>query len=219
MAISGHYNGKYFNWQKLVGEFGGKANLFKFEEHIKETSDVLDFGCGGGYLLANINTRGRKIGIEVNPVARAEAKKKGIECLEDMTKVDDASVDVIISNHALEHVDNPFFYINEFKRVLRPNGKIVLCVPHETNAKVNGNDSNMHLYTWSPQNLYNLLTVNGFKVYKCQRLCHAWMPNCRQIQSLVGWNLFNKLCFLYSKMIRQYQVIAVAAKGNQRQKK
>lgn len=218
MDTSNYYNRKYYNWQKSVGEFGGKANLFKFEKYIEKTSDVLDFGCGGGYLLANINTQGRKIGIEVNPVAREEAKKRGIECLEDITKVDDASVDVLISNHALEHVDNPCFYINEFKRVIRPKGKIVLCVPHETNGKVNYKDSNMHLYTWSPQNLYNLLTVNGFKVNECHRLCHAWIPNCRQIQSLVGWNIFNKLCILYSKMKRRYQVIAVATKRNQRRK-
>lgn len=43
-----YYDEKYFEWQKTVGEFGGKANLFKFEKYINEDSDVLDFGCGGG---------------------------------------------------------------------------------------------------------------------------------------------------------------------------
>ena len=43
-----HYNAEYFEWQRRVGEFGGKANLFKFEEYIEDNSDILDFGCGGG---------------------------------------------------------------------------------------------------------------------------------------------------------------------------
>lgn len=43
-----NYDKKYFDWQKTIGEFGGKANLFKFEDNIKNTDTVLDFGCGGG---------------------------------------------------------------------------------------------------------------------------------------------------------------------------
>lgn len=43
-----YYGEKYFEWQKAVGEFGGRANLFKFEKYIKENDNVLDFGCGGG---------------------------------------------------------------------------------------------------------------------------------------------------------------------------
>lgn len=42
-----YYDKKYFEWQKRAGEFGGVANLFKFEEYISKNSDVLDFGCGG----------------------------------------------------------------------------------------------------------------------------------------------------------------------------
>lgn len=47
-----HYNEDYFNWQKNIGLFGGWANSTKFEQYITKEDDVLDFGCGGGYLLA-----------------------------------------------------------------------------------------------------------------------------------------------------------------------
>ena len=73
-----YYDKKYFDWQKSVGEFGGKANLFKFEEYISETSDILDFGAGG-YLLSNISKQGRKIGVEINVSSRTEAETMGIE--------------------------------------------------------------------------------------------------------------------------------------------
>ena len=52
MSFKEHYDEKYFSWQKLVGQFGGEANKIKFDNFIKENQKVLDFGCGGGYLLS-----------------------------------------------------------------------------------------------------------------------------------------------------------------------
>ena len=205
-----YYDEKYFEWQRQVGEFGGKANLFKFEKYIGANSDVLDFGCGGGYLLKNVETTGRKIGVEINPVAREMAKQNGIDNVVDsIKKIDDNSIDVLISNHALEHVDNPVGYINEFKRVVRSGGKIVIVVPHEVSEVVNKDDINMHLYTWSPQCLYNLLFTCGIEEISCERLCHAWMPGYIKVQKKVGWKNFHKLCSLYSKKKKIYQTVAI----------
>lgn len=75
MEISKHYDHDYFKWQKSLGEFGGWANLSKFSEFIKETDSVLDFGCGGGFLLKNLNCK-KKFGIEINIPALENAKKK-----------------------------------------------------------------------------------------------------------------------------------------------
>ncbi|UCE39033.1 MAG: methyltransferase domain-containing protein, partial [Thermoplasmata archaeon] len=72
----GRYGKEYFDWQKNIGSFGGLANLFKFKEFINPTDTVVDFGCGGGYLLRNLQCK-EKMGIEVNPHARQEAKRNG----------------------------------------------------------------------------------------------------------------------------------------------
>lgn len=204
-----HYDEKYFEWQRKVGKFGGIANLFKFEEYIESDSDILDFGCGGGFLLSNIQTSGKKIGVEINPSARDVAKQNGIECFDDIKKVDENSIDILITNHALEYVDNPIMYICEFKRVVRNNGQVVIVVPHEVSDVVKVNDKNMHLFTWAPQNLYNLLTICGIEVIRCERLCHAWMPHYLEVQQEVGWEEFHRLCVLHSKETKQYQTIAV----------
>ena len=53
-----HYDDKYFEWQKQIGEIGGILNKFKFEEHIQNDNiTLMDFGCGGGYLLNNFNVK------------------------------------------------------------------------------------------------------------------------------------------------------------------
>ena len=73
-----HYNKEYFDWHKQISRFGAKANKFKFENEINKSDHVLDFGCGGGYLLSGLDCD-KKYGIEINPPAIEEAKKNGIE--------------------------------------------------------------------------------------------------------------------------------------------
>lgn len=116
-AATAHYDAGYFEWQSKIGRFGGWANVTKFSNFIRPDFNVLDFGCGGGYLLANIDCR-EKIGIEVNPVARAEAQRQGIRAVEFASEVDDAWADLVISNHALEHCSNPLRELQQ----LRPEG-------------------------------------------------------------------------------------------------
>ena len=51
-------------------------NFHTFSDFIKETDKVLDFGCGGGYLLNELNCAD-KYGVDINPVALEEASKWG----------------------------------------------------------------------------------------------------------------------------------------------
>ena len=76
MSSKDHYDEKYFSWQKYVGKFGGQANKIKFDNLICENQKVLDFGCGGGYLLSSYNNIER-FGVEINETAIEEAKKNG----------------------------------------------------------------------------------------------------------------------------------------------
>lgn len=124
------YNKKYFNWQKDIGKFGGLANKFKFEEHIEKDDVVVDFGSGGGYLLGVVECRD-KLGIEINKVARREASSNDIRSVSSIDEVDDDYADVIISNHALEHVDCPLEIIKRLKPKLKNEGKIIFVVPHQ----------------------------------------------------------------------------------------
>lgn len=163
----------------------------------------------GGYLLKNINTFGKKVGVEINPIAREMAEQNGIYCVDDIKKIEENSIDVVITNHALEHVDNPIEIIQEFKRVVRNNGIIVIVVPHEISSELKPYDINMHLYTWSPQNLYNLLTICGIDTLRCERLSHAWIPNHLEVQKQVGWKEFHRLCKIYAEENNLYQTIAV----------
>lgn len=125
-----HYDEKYFLWQMEMGEFGAKADSFKFESLINEKDTVLDFGCGGGYLLSILSCR-RRIGIELNDIARQRASENGIEVYKYSAEVPDNSCDLIISNHALEHTFNPYNELKSLYSKLKQNGMIVFVVPNE----------------------------------------------------------------------------------------
>ena len=182
-----HYDAAYFAWQQEIGLFAGRANAFKFEPYIRPTDRVLDFGCGGGYLLRDLVCADR-VGIEVNPEARAEAALHGIRTVTDPTAVPDAWADVIISNSALEHVEAPLSVLRSLYPKLRPGGTIVVVVPHETmQAPWQPGDINQHLYTWSCTTLGNMLSVAGFQVQSVAPSKLVWPPRIyRRIAAVTG---------------------------------
>jgi hypothetical protein len=49
--------------------------------------------------------------------------------VDGLSAVADASYDVVIASHVIEHVANPIAALAEFWRVLRPRGRLVLLVP------------------------------------------------------------------------------------------
>jgi len=205
------YNREYFDWQRTVGEFGGKANQFKFVSHIKAVDIILDFGCGGGFLLKNLDCR-RRIGVEINPAAALIAAENGIECHASLDKVPDESVDLVISNHALEHVGNPLEMLQELRKKLVPNGKIVIVVPCEaTTLPFNPEDINQHIYTWNPQLLGNLAQQAGFKVIEVSALYHKWPANFVKLQRWFGWSFFHLISRIKGQTKRNdFQVKLVA---------
>lgn len=175
-----HYDATYWEFQREIGQIGGILNIFKFEDDIKPGDTVLDFGCGGGYLLSNINCA-RKVGVEINPHARAIAAKSLDETFSSIYDVPDKHVDCIISNHAIEHVENPFLIVQQLLRVLKPGGKAVIVLPCEQPTEsgffYRAGDINNHLFTWCPMTFGNLCNAAGFRVVESKDFQHQWIPS------------------------------------------
>lgn len=206
-----HYDEKYFNWQKRSGEFGGWANLIKFEKYITSDMNVIDFGCGGGYLLNNINCN-NKIGIEINDVARKNLENFKIPAYKFVHEVPDNWADCIISNHALEHVPDPLNQITLLKNKLKPGGKIIFAIPCDSvRVKYQPKDINYHLYSWSPMNLGNLFTEAGYNVIESKSLIHKWPPYCEQIVKVFGKNIFHAICRVFGRIKNKWSQVRIVA--------
>ena len=124
-----HYDAKYFAQQSKTGWFRGWADLSKFGRYIGGDMKVIDFGCGGEFLLANISCR-EKIGIEINPAARAEAGRNGVRTVGSAGEIEDGWADLIVSNHALEHCREPLRELMDLLpklAVVVPNAEGAIC--------------------------------------------------------------------------------------------
>jgi SAM-dependent methyltransferase len=210
-----HYDIDYYeNHQKKIGEFGGTANLYRFEKYITKNDAVMDFGCGGGFLLKNIECR-EKIGVELNDIARDYCiNKNGINCFKDIDEIEDNSLDVIISNNCLEHTLAPYHLIEKMFNKLKIGGKIILVIPLDSyKYKWMPNDVNYHLYSFSPMNIGNLLDASGFKEITSNYFLHKWPPYYEKIQKYFGWNFFRICCKIYGRFNKRYvQVYGIGFK-------
>jgi SAM-dependent methyltransferase len=209
----GHYTSHYFEWQRKVGVFGGEAELFKFKGYIKTSDNVIDFGCGGGFVLKSLKCAGKK-GIEINESAREYAEKEnGLKVVADIDEIEDSWADVVISNHALEHTYDPLNILIRLSDKLKKGGIIIIVVPQEFKDKYYREDINQHLFTWTPLALGNLFNAAGFKVISSKTLINKWPPAYRLIYKVFGKYIFNLTSFIYCIVSGSgYQVITIGEK-------
>lgn len=100
---------------------------------LNSTTQVLDVGCGGGFLsneLAkqNLSVTGVDIAEDSIQVAALYDSTKSVKYLQAdayQLPFPDASFDVITAMDFLEHVENPQKVIREFSRVLKPDGLFI----------------------------------------------------------------------------------------------
>jgi arsenite methyltransferase len=123
-----------------VESFAGVANHWLLGR-IDPGSVVLDLGCGAGtdLLIAAQMTgpTGRVIGVDMTASmldrARTSADEMGRsnvelhEALIEAVPIEDASVDVVISNGVIDLVPDKDAVLDEIDRVLRPGGRLQLA--------------------------------------------------------------------------------------------
>jgi len=220
--VGKHYGGnrgaEYFSWQRESGRVGAVLNARKFAQHVRTSDRLLDFGCGGGFLMEQLQAVHR-VGVEPNAVAREAACQRGLDVRASPTEVEEDSVDIVISNHALEHTLAPLDELRELRRALRPGGKLVLWLPIDDwrmeRSPALDTDPNHHLYTWTPLLVGNLLDEAGFTNIDARVVTHAWPPHYERLARLPE-PAFDLLARFWSAARRRRQVAAVALKPDDR---
>src|SRR5208283_4697550 len=92
-------------------------------------------GCGDGRFLALMRDAGWDVyGIEPDPVAAKVAQRElgtsvTVGALEDAGFPDEA-FDAVTLSHVIEHVHDPVALLAECRRVLKPDGSVVIVTPN-----------------------------------------------------------------------------------------
>ena len=198
----------YFALQVGAGDALAPTMARTYQPRINGSATVLDFGCGGGSLLSRL-VCARRLGVEPLAESRALASSRGLEVSASLDEIPDACVDVAISHHALEHCTHPFTELSQLHRVLKPRGKLVVMVPIEdwrVERSANVEDSNHHLFAWTPLLMGNLLNEVGFANVACKVVSEAWDPRFVRLP----WALFRLISQLEAAILKRRQLLAAA---------
>jgi len=107
-----------------------------FYQDIPLEQPILDLGCGDGHFISV--TFGKRIDIGLDPWFRplqeAEKRKAYHSCINAVGSEIPFENDyfcTLISNSVLEHIEDVEVVLEDSWRVLKPNGKLIFCVPND----------------------------------------------------------------------------------------
>lgn len=153
--------------------FGDKACQILYRlmrKHLKEP--VLDVGAGTGALVRAMQRKGYRAVTGIDLYPKADFIKKGM--ITDIP-YSDSTFNTVICTEVIEHlttrqIDNG---LNEVRRVLRQNGKLIISVPYNENLE----ESKFtcphcrkrfhkvgHLQSFSKARMKNILEDKGFRI-------------------------------------------------------
>jgi SAM-dependent methyltransferase len=209
---SEHYDAAYYAWQNKNIDLKARGKIRTFQPYVRETDTVLDFGCAGGSLIGGLRAA-RRIGVEINDVARDEAQRVyGIEACRSLAEVDDGTVDVVVTNHTLEHLASPYEALLQIRPKLKPDGRLVIVVPIDdwrAQRRWYPGDINRHLFTWTPLNLGNLLDEAGYAVQE-QRIIRKTVMRGFEYFAKLPAPLFGAVQRFYSVVRHRQNLLMVA---------
>jgi ubiquinone/menaquinone biosynthesis C-methylase UbiE len=185
------------------GVFGGTESELNVLGDVRDL-DVIELGCGTAYFSAWLAKRGaRVVGVDPTPAqletARRMQKETGIEfplveAIGEDVPFEDASFDLVHSEYGASIWADPYLWIPEASRLLRPDGRLVflrnstlqiLCMAMDgVKEQLQRAERGLRRVEWEDTGevefhlpaapLIDLLRENGFEV---ERLVELYAPD------------------------------------------
>lgn len=162
---------------------------------------LLDIGCSNGSFIAHAKESGLHAeGIDLSAVAIREAQERGLTAFCTTAEEFDPGYryETITFFDVLEHVLDPFGFLQSVHRLLAPGGMVALTVPNHGSLirKLMGHRwyfyiPEEHLHYFNPSTISALLGRAGFEVKRCS---WTYKPLTYRY-SLVQFQEYNPLIF------------------------
>ena len=146
---------------------------------VRGPGTILDVGCSGGLFLRMMRERGfgDVLGFDFSAdAARVAEEKNGIRVLVgDLreAEIPEGSCALVTMYHVLEHLLDPAAYLCASRRLMRPDGRLIVQVPDRDcweaemlGANWTGLDVPRHIHVFRSRDLRQLLEKCGFEVVR-----------------------------------------------------
>lgn len=177
-------------WKKLLRKFSFRPHSWPIEKVTPGTKRLLDLGCGSGGKLIEFAARGYEIwGVDVSPDAIKVCQKilpQGHFIVSELANINLPAgyFDYIRLDNVLEHIPEPRGLLRECQRLLKPDGKLLIYVPHGNSLTVRifrGNSVSawipFHLHLFTRPSLQYLLSQAGFNHFVVYGYYpFSWLP-------------------------------------------
>ena len=155
--------------KKLIGRYFNKTN-----------GKILDIGCGTGDFLQHMKENHWNInGVDTSNKARKIVKKKlNIKVMDPQDWINNnEKYDVITCWHSLEHVHEPWVYLDKIKKSLTLDGFLIVALPNyqSTDAKIYKEfwaayDTPRHLYHFTIKSMNKTINPHGLNIESIYRM-------------------------------------------------
>ncbi len=142
---------------------------------------ILEVGCGGGALLAFLESRGLEaVGVDISEeavrlAARAAPRSAVLRADAAELPFEDASFERLVSHHLVEHLPDLPTALAEWRRVLAPGSRLALCTPNRLYPSPRIFDDPSHLHVYERRELEAAVSRAGFRVEKSLTIFpHLW---------------------------------------------
>lgn len=138
------------------------------EKYISKDAAVLDLGAGYCSFINEVSAK-QKYALDLYQ-AFSEHAKEGVSCFvqscEDLSFLENASLDVVFASNLLEHLTWPSLetMLKEVTRVLKPSGRLILIQPNFRYAYKEYFDDFTHIQIFTDVSLRDWLCSRGFEI-------------------------------------------------------
>jgi len=143
----------------------------------RKTGTLLDVGSGTGAFVSEMKHHGWTVtGLEPDEDARKVAKDIfdcELKTIDELFQLPENAFDVITLWHVLEHVHDLRGYLQQLKKLLKQEGRLVIAVPNYTSFDASvykehwaAYDVPRHLYHFSPLSMKLLIDRNEMRIVK-----------------------------------------------------
>jgi len=171
-----HTDGNKSLFEKMYQFVKGIAlkNKLKLINSQSPKGRILDIGAGVGDFLSVCKNDGwQTVGIEPSEKAKTIAKSKGVSFVDHLSELENHSFDIITMWHVLEHVPDLENQIKELKRLIKPNGTVIIAVPNFNSFDANyygkywaAFDVPIHLWHFSKTAIKKLFAIESLELVK-----------------------------------------------------